>query len=202
MKSDSKNANVIAKTLGDINWRLWLGMDKVNASHAIGLTIPIHPDQVKVKFSRNKFHTKLENVNQQEAEEFELRTQQFLSNVTFRHFDDFTDQVIFPEFIAWVNTHTDWVMPPELVEFSAKLKFETEQSSPKLASKNHKWTDGEKIQISERMGRGETSGRLADELAVSDSRVRQLAAEGRELAHQREIQVIKNTNPEKKGWKS
>ena len=52
------------------------------------------------------------------------------------------------------------------------------------------------------MGRGETSRRLADELDVSDSRIRQLAAEGKELAYQREIQVIKNTKPEKKGWKS
>jgi len=202
MKSSSKNANVIAKTLGDINWRLWLGMDKVNASHAIGLTIPIPPDQVRVKFFRNKFHTELENVNQQEADEFELRKQQFLTNVTFRHFDDFTDQVIFSEFIAWVITHTDWIIPPELIAFSAKLEAETQQPSPKLVGKNHKWTCDEKIQISERMGKGETSGRLADELAISPSRVRQLGAEGKELAYQREIQMIKKIKTEKKGWKS
>jgi hypothetical protein len=93
-------------------------------------------------------------------------------------------------------------MPPELVAFSAELEVKTQQSSIKLAIKNHKWTDDEKIQISERMGGGETSGRLADELDVSDSRIRQLAAEGKELVYQREIQVIKNTKTEKKGWKS
>ena len=131
MKSKPKTSKTSTIKPVSINWKLWLGMDKINKFQAIGLTIPIPPEQIKVKLRRNNFYAELQNVDQKYVEEYELRVQQFQANTSFSHFDDFTDEVIFREFALWVNTYTDWAIPAELMEFTKKLK-----AAPQSIAKN------------------------------------------------------------------
>ena len=61
MKSKSKASKISIIKPVSINWKLWLGMDKINKFQAIGLTIPIPPEQIKVKLRRNNFYAELQN---------------------------------------------------------------------------------------------------------------------------------------------
>ena len=147
MKSKPKTSKISTIKPVSINWKLWLGMDKINKFQAIGLTIPIPPEQSKVNLRRNKFYAELQNVDQKSTEEYMLRLQQFQANTSFSHFDDFTDEVIFREFVGWVNTHTDWTMPAELITFTKKLKTTSQSITKESDRKPRKWSDGEKIKI-------------------------------------------------------
>jgi hypothetical protein len=197
MKSNTKNSKISTIKPISINWRLWLGIDKINKFQAIGLTIPITPEQIKVKFKRNNFYAELQNVDQNYVEEYELRVQQFQANISFNHFDYFTDEVIFREFVLWINTHTDWAIPAELMEFTKKLKATPQSITKESDKKPRKWSDGEKIAIADRMHNGEKSNLIGEEFKVSGVRIRQLAKKGEELKHKRDIDKIKNTLPEK-----
>jgi hypothetical protein len=152
-----------------------------------------------VKFRRNNFYAELQNVDQKYAEEYELRVQQFQANISFNHFDYFTDEVIFREFVLWVNTHTDWAIPAELMEFTKKLKSASQSIAKKTDSKYRKWTDGEKIKISDRMDDGEKSNVICEDFNVSEARIRQIASIGKELKYKLDIDKNKNTSP-KKSW--
>jgi hypothetical protein len=180
-----------------INWKFWLGMDKINKFQAIGLTIPIDPEQIKVKLRRNNFYAELQNVDQKYVEEYELRVQQFRANTSFSHFDDFTDEVIFREFVLWINTHTDWAIPAELMVFTKKLKATPQSITKESDRKPRKWTDGEKIKIAGRMRNGEKSNLIGEDFDLSGARIRQIANEGKELKHKLEINQIQNTLPKK-----
>lgn len=180
-----------------INWKFWLGMDKINKFQAIGLTIPIDPEQIKVKLRRNNFYAELQNVDQKYVEEYELRVQQFRANTSFSHFDDFTDEVIFREFVLWINTHTDWAIPAELMVFTKKLKATPQSITKESDRKPRKWTAVEKIKIADRMLNGEKSNLIGEDFDLSGSRIRQIANEGKELKHKLEINQIQNTLPKK-----
>ena len=197
MKSKPKTSKISTIKPVSINWKLWLGMDKINKFQAIGLTIPIPPELIKVKLRRNNFYAELQNVDQKYVEEYELRVQQFKANTSFSHFDDFTDEVIFREFVGWVNTHTDWTMPTELITFTKKLKATPQSITKESDRKPRKWSDGEKIKIADRMRKGEKSKLIGEDFDLSGARIRQIANEGKELKHKLEINQINNTLPKK-----
>jgi hypothetical protein len=197
MKSKSKASKISIIKPVSINWKLWLGMDKINKFQAIGLTIPIPPELIKVKFRRNNFYAELQNVDQNYVEEYELRVQQFQANISFNHFDYFTDEVIFREFVLWVNTHTDWAIPAELMVFTKKLKAISQPITKESDKKPRKWSDGEKIKIADRMRNGEKSNLIGEDFDLSGARIRQIANEGEELKHKLEINQIQNTLPKK-----
>ena len=197
MKSKSKASKISIIKPVSINWKLWLGMVKINKFQAIGLTIPIPPEQIKVNLRRNKFYAELQNVDQKSTEEYMLRLQQFQANISFNHFDDFTDEVIFQEFVGWVNTHTDWTMPAELITFTKKLKAISQSITKESDKKPRKWSDGEKIKIADRIRNGEKSNLIGEDFDLSGSRIRQIANEGKELKHKLEINQIQNTLPKK-----
>jgi hypothetical protein len=197
MKSKPKTSKTSTIKPVSINWKLWLGMDKINKFQAIGLTIPIPPEQIKVKLRRNNFCAELQNIDQKYVEEYELRVQQFKANTSFSHFDDFTDKVIFREFVLWINTHTDWAIPAELMEFTKKLRAAHQSITKESDRKPRKWSDGEKIKIADRMRNGEKSKLIGEDFDLSGSRIRQIANEGEELKHKLEINQIQNTLPKK-----
>jgi hypothetical protein len=197
MKSKSKASKISIIKPVSINWKLWLGMDKINKFQAIGLTIPIPPELIKVKLRRNNFYAELQNVDQKYVAEYELRVQQFQANTSFSHFDDFTDEVIVREFVLWINTHTDWAIPAELMVFTKKLKATPQSITKESDRKPRKWTAVEKIKIAERMLNGEKSNLIGEDFDLSGSRIRQIANEGKELKHKLEINQIQNTLPQK-----
>jgi hypothetical protein len=197
MKSKPKTSKISTIKPVSINWKLWLSMDKINKFQAIGLTIPIPPEQIKVKLRRNNFYAELQNVDQKYVEDYELRVQQFQANTSFSHFDDFTDEVIFREFALWVNTYTDWAIPAELMEFTKKLKAAPQSIAKKSDNKYRKWTDDEKIKISDRMDSGEKSNVICEDFNVSEARIRQIASSGKDLKYKLDIDKNKNTSPKK-----
>ena len=111
------NATKKAHAGASINWRLWIGMKKIKVWHAIALTIPIDPEEIKTKFHMNKTRLILTKLNKIERDEFDLRWKQFEGNTPLPFYNDFDEDVTLYEFYSWAKNLMQWGLPSEIEEF-------------------------------------------------------------------------------------